>query len=372
MSTLSVVAAAEPTEVDAHLRTAFDLTDVCGLRLQCYVATPAAGARLVLHYSLDNGSTWQPLSVAGTGPFVLLSEAGSVAGAYVNVAAEAATVVLLSPFIQGGDDSSVVVLGNVNALALHRTDDGVCAEYSEASGCSIPLGSWVSQEWSTFADYDAWVTFASSQPFVSPTMWAGGFGTAFDESVRFGDERSLKVSPANSDFFLSSVFGYGPPEADDLTLLLRFKLDAITHNDTGDTNGYMVASAFTNRQYINLLINNTDRLSFTWRATWAPVTYATVDVGPASVLFGEDRELLMRFWFIDASTMGCRIYVHVPCETPVLLYEKLDLPSLGAPMYVRDFEWMWQVSYATSWTVGDLWFYQTAIADDPSAFGLTP
>lgn len=171
MSTLTVVAASEPTEIDPHLRTAFDLFDCCGLRLQLNVLSAApAGTIVDLRYSVDNGDTWTLVSAGGLGPKVPVSAAGSFLGAIVNVASLARGDVLLSPFIRGGNDSSTVVLGNVSAIAYIAVSAlGACPEYPEGA-CALPAEFPIfGDDFSSYATYEDFI--AARQYPSDPDYW---------------------------------------------------------------------------------------------------------------------------------------------------------------------------------------------------------
>jgi len=118
------------TEVSARMRTAYDLTDVCAIRLQCDVRTAAAG-ELVLQYSTDSGSTWDPVSdpidYDAEGPFVSIASTGDQRGTFLNPVDDAKTEVLLSIFARNGNGSSDPVVGNLSALCYTKTSSGACS-----------------------------------------------------------------------------------------------------------------------------------------------------------------------------------------------------------------------------------------------------
>jgi len=118
------------TEVSTRMRTAYDLTDVCAIRLQCQVMTAATG-HLVLQYSTDNGSTWDPVSdpidYDAEGPFVSIASTGYQEGTFLNPVDDAKTEVLLSIFARNGDGSSDPVVGNLSALCYTKTSSGACS-----------------------------------------------------------------------------------------------------------------------------------------------------------------------------------------------------------------------------------------------------
>jgi hypothetical protein len=128
--TVSVVATEARTELAARLRTLVDLSTCVVLRLQAHIVTPLAGAQLVLMCTTDQGTTWQPVwhdedDTNLAGPTLYLSAPGTRAGRERPPSIPAEVVV--SPFIENGDNTSVVVLGNVNALMWHRPGERIPA-----------------------------------------------------------------------------------------------------------------------------------------------------------------------------------------------------------------------------------------------------
>lgn len=129
------------TEVTPRMRTAYDLTDVCAIRLQCDVRT-AASAELVLQYSTDNGATWapvgDPIDYSAEGPFVRISSTGDQRGAFLNPVEDARTEVLLSIFSRNGNGSSDPVVGNLGALCYTKTSSGACSLIeTEVENCPV-------------------------------------------------------------------------------------------------------------------------------------------------------------------------------------------------------------------------------------------
>lgn len=182
-TSITATASVAETEINARLRTAFDLADVCGIRVQAQVRTSALpGVEVVLKYSTDNGSTWDYVSDAvgaeSDGPFVELYRVGDVRGDMRNVRAGAQDDVLLSLFIRNGDGSSTVTLGNVAAFAYVKTDaNGVCTTIDAPSGTCLVLpavtlnGGAISDDFSaydTMADVVAagWSNAPGLRPYV--------------------------------------------------------------------------------------------------------------------------------------------------------------------------------------------------------------
>lgn len=151
------------TEVDPKMRTAYDLTDVCAIRLQCDVRTALAGAELVLCYSLNSGSTWalvaDPLDYDLGGPFVSIGATGDRRGEYRNPVVAAQTEVLLSVFVRGGDGSSDPVVGNLGALMYTKTSVGACSIIPPTVTCPVfpaftlgPAGFLWQDDFTAYAD----------------------------------------------------------------------------------------------------------------------------------------------------------------------------------------------------------------------------
>lgn len=146
------------TEVAARMRTAFDLRDVCALRVQTHVMQPSAGS-LVLCFSTDGGTTWDRASLLDTGPRVTVAAAGTIAGLFTNIKIAAAGSVLLSVFADEGARGAV--LGNTAAVALVAIDGGVCIAIDESGGCPL-TGTF--DEGINFASYADYTAFDDARP----------------------------------------------------------------------------------------------------------------------------------------------------------------------------------------------------------------
>lgn len=168
------------TELSTKLRTAFDLTDCCLIRLQADVETEVTGALLTLKYSLDAGATWTILSAGGTGPTVTVATAGDQRGTFLNIDPAAMGDVLLSVFVSGGDGATTLELGNVAALCYLKANEGDCAVVTETSECGIEAGV-NSQDFALYASIAA-----LEAAFVAGTdtlMTALGAGSLDDGSI---------------------------------------------------------------------------------------------------------------------------------------------------------------------------------------------
>ncbi len=156
------------TEVASRMRTAYDLSNVCAVRVQCQVVTAgSSGSELVLMYSDDNGITWDyvsdPYGYEDAGPFVSISSTGDKRGEFRNIASGAQGDVLLSLFTRKGDGSTDPVIGNMGAYIEGKTvATDQCAILTSPITCPTltpvtlgPGGSLWSDDFTTYADSPA-------------------------------------------------------------------------------------------------------------------------------------------------------------------------------------------------------------------------
>ena len=115
MSAITFTAAADETEINPTMRTHFDFSDVCRVRLQAEIKAVSDGV-LRVNFSVDDGETWAPLSASGVGPSCTLATLGSASGTSVKVASAARGDVLLGLFVASGVDAEAQI-GNVGLLA---------------------------------------------------------------------------------------------------------------------------------------------------------------------------------------------------------------------------------------------------------------
>jgi hypothetical protein len=129
------------TELSPRLRTRVDLSACCSLALQAHIVAPVSAARLVLLYTLNQGATWQPVwthedDATRYGPWLRLSTAGTRAGRFVPP--DVAAPVIVSPFIEGGDNASGVEIGNLNMLMYNRVFPGrPCPDGDDEPACAV-------------------------------------------------------------------------------------------------------------------------------------------------------------------------------------------------------------------------------------------
>ena len=164
--TTSTSAAAALFEVSSRLRTAFDLSDACAIRVQGKVTTALAGAELVLCYSTDDGATWDYVADAyatdAGGPWMSIASTGEIRGDFRNVTAGARGDVLLSLFTRYSVGGASAIFGNIGALVYLRTDlRGMCASLTPAA-CPVfptltpgPSGELFRDDFSSYATDDA-------------------------------------------------------------------------------------------------------------------------------------------------------------------------------------------------------------------------
>jgi len=288
---------------------------------------------------------------------------------------------------EGGNGVNSAILGHLTAMVYLRGDPTArCPDTPAAEGtsCILPIGALAEQSFSAFATYQEWEDWIYAQPFTVPmVMGYGGTDTVpysdIDPTVTIDGTQSLKTTPFWGDYFESYLAPVNPVQQTDVTMLMRFRLDAFEHSGSGARDGFMIVAPFTanpTNQYINVMVRNTNRLTVNWRATTGPTTYADVDIGPASDIFDQDVELIARMWNVDTNFYGFRLYINAPCATPVLYYENLIVPKLTAgTREILDFEWMWNVSSGLDGP-GDytdtraLWIHQIAFYEDPTLAGI--
>lgn len=301
---------------------------------------------------------------------IRIDEAGFVEGDfYAPVAIADAQLRLVTA---GGNDDASAVLGHVSALVYLRMDQAsLCPDVPPPAftGCAVPDGTYVAVDYADFADTAAYQAYNDAIDFSQPEIFNGGYYTEIITDERaFNDGNSLKISPVYDFYGLTQTAGFAVNE--DMTFMIRFYMDAFVHNGSGVRDGFIIIAPYTNDQYLNLIVNDADRLRMNFRDTFTPsITYAEDDIGPASLIFDRDVEILFRLWRIDASTRGVRVYIQEPCATPELVYEKLDLIDAETGG-ILDWEYMWNVSSGLVLPTGDLWIHQTAIATDPTVFGI--
>ena len=157
------------TEVATRMRTAYDLSNVCAVRVQCQVITAgSSGSELVLMYSDDNGTTWDyvsdPYGYEDAGPFVVIDATGDQRGEFRNIASGAQGDVLLSLFTRKGDGSTDPVIGNMGVYVEGKTvATDQCAILTSPITCPTlsapvtlgPGGSLWSDNFTTYADSPA-------------------------------------------------------------------------------------------------------------------------------------------------------------------------------------------------------------------------
>lgn len=238
------------TEVASRMRTRYDLSNVCAVRVQCQVMTAgSAGSELVLMYSTDSGATWDyvadPFEYDIGGPWVAIDATGDACGDFRNVCAGAQGDVLLSLFTRTGNGSADPVLGNMGAYIEGKTvATDQCAILTGSVTCPVlstitpaPGGAIYSDDFTTYAsDAELYAVYANggeglysctddagtttggaimfktaSGGFVSKILpsptghfqsgFGGGVNTYFDVTVRV----VVEVQPTFSN--LSSISG---------------------------------------------------------------------------------------------------------------------------------------------------------------------
>jgi hypothetical protein len=319
VSAIAVLCAEEPTEISVSLRTAYDLFDVCGLRLQAQVLSPgSADAVLELRYSLDGGATWDLASAGGTGPSLPLVAAGAISGALVNVAPLAAADVLLSVFVSGGDGSTVATIGSLNLFAqVAATRTGVCPEYEELNGCpptpavafmefayptlaafyaDLPLNDGLFAYWSGDSTNTARQFLDTADQFHGAKALVSKHGLgATDQNLYWWCEPNNSLLDASLEICIQ------------LIMQIDLALAATVSSDVVD--GFVVAKFYTNagRSYACTLRN--DRIYLVDNDTTAS------DVGPASDMCDARKQITFRLTMTGAGVLF-RLYLDDPCPDP--------------------------------------------------------
>lgn len=153
------------TEVASRMRTRYDLSNVCAVRVQCQVMTVGStSSELVLMYSTDSGSTWDfvsdPYGYEDAGPYVSIATLGDACGSFRNVASGAQGDVLLSLFTRNGNGSADPVIGNMGVYVEGKTvATDQCAILTSPITCPTlsavtlgPGGSLWSDDFTSYAD----------------------------------------------------------------------------------------------------------------------------------------------------------------------------------------------------------------------------
>ena len=167
VESIAITGTGDITEVSPLMRSIVRIQDICAVRLHTMVDTPDAALELVLCFSVDDGATWEELSVGKTGPSVTLAAAGAVAGAFVNVDPAVAGDTLLSICVRG---TGSAVVGNVFATLFVKTSAGACIVIDEDIGCPLS-GTYTEGIEFDFPDLD---TFAAGLPYSNLfNYWAG-------------------------------------------------------------------------------------------------------------------------------------------------------------------------------------------------------
>jgi len=277
---------------------------------------------------------------------------------------------------EGGDGAVSAVLGHLTAMVYRRGDPTArCPDVPEGAvaGCALPVGALDDHDWTEFA------TFADFEDYVnndgSDTQLWYGFNTGytniifdFDPTVTFNGGKSLQIQPFHSGYVYSNFLS--PSSRENVIYMTRFKLDAWTATD--GTFFLYVAIFYILGQYVELHLTDTGRAELYYGLTAAPgATYTTIDIGPASEFYDQDRELIIRLRPYGSSFIEAHIYLHDPCGEPVLYYTTNAIPKLGAETAVRDFD-RWYAGGVGTPTDGSLWIYQESVGVDDAVYGLTP
>jgi hypothetical protein len=99
----------------SRYRFHYDFTQAKQIRLVRRMATVgASGAKLVLKYSTDGGSTWSYFNASASGPSVAIDATTSLAGSWVDIDAGGRADVLVGLFGSGGDGATDPIFGAIH------------------------------------------------------------------------------------------------------------------------------------------------------------------------------------------------------------------------------------------------------------------
>lgn len=241
------------------------------------------------------------------------------------------------------------------------------------TGCPLPDASLAVMRfegYTVIGDFDAYVLGAEFDParlydFINVSAWT------LDTTTTHQGNPTLFLS----DVSLSYITGALDTTYPDTTVVTRFHLEGFT-NDAATTNyrgGFVIASLICDEwQQVYLAVRNTDRLHLDWAtASGFPRVFTTLDIGPASLVFDQDVEVIMRLKRTSDTTAVAQVYITAPCENPTMIHEE-TVPLFSTSEAVVQFERLYNAGGTQSPTTTSVRLLQEAVSDDATLFGLTP
>jgi len=349
------------TEVDTNWRTAFDLTYASDARIQVAVVAPCVGARLYLKASADNGTTWENLSAGGTGPSVSVGIEGDQRGTSLNVHANYRGDVLLSVFVQGGDDATPLVLGNVGALVYVQSESGRIREIGEAADCGCSdywtdcidfAGHTTVETWRT--ERDALVQDFKLLQYPDTTDTTAAH--YLDATDLFNDNPALAIQYDPYMYYAydsqDSYFGGYSTVEQRLILTLPVEVNVIGPY-TGD-GGFVVigyytyglTEGFSENAYIAIIVR--DNAVYMVVQNWSDSSYQTpVLLGAAADWLGQPIQVGATFTTSPtAGDIDVVITKGVPCAAsqPVVFDGTITVLDATEPMGIGAYDFLWDNS----------------------------
>ncbi len=395
------------TEISTRLRTRFDFAPVCSVRAQTQVMTELAGASLIFQYSDDGGSTWAPLSFAGTGPTVSLAASGDAHGQFVNVADDALGDVIVSPFTQGGDDATDVVLGNTALLAYVKASEGLClaideggvatarfrltvtatGEVSDSDGCADGgCAMDTATDGEDFSVTDTWDAFYAARGDQAGLFhyWNAGAtetpGEAYFDDVDTFDCHPVVVGTyADGEQYasfvsqLDEVLGSNPT---DLAVKIRLKVESgFDADESSDGFGFsllLIDTPTVSGGYsLVYLVQRAGDIYLDIRSGGSWVA-SDVVASAAALADGTWKDLVFVIQRVNDTDETFTVYLNDACAAPTQVYQQTITGSTAAGRTLRTVDWLEYFSNDNGLPNKVVKWTQPALDTDPSVFGVTP
>jgi len=309
-------------EVASRMRTRLDVRDICAVRLHAHVSAANAALTLVLCASVDDGTTWLPLSPAGTGPQLPLGATGTLVGLFTNIDPAYAGNVLVNVCVQGDGTATI---GNLYAWFFVKSSEGVCIPIDEPSGgCGLFGTANLGRSFIDYADYAALVTDLPMGGLITTFGPPATEDANFAEFLTDGGGPHLALyhnktgSARNLRFITANLINWGA------AALMVTSIDPALADAASGTG--LVLFRF------NAILSTIIEVQLRGGRIWLHCMGDAINVGPASDLCdGTPKQVILTAAYFNDSNLwayGANLYIDEPCLNAAPTFYAGNYPSL--------------------------------------------